>query len=368
MNKSKASYNLSINGLRALCVLMVFVYHVENSGIVPPQSQDAMIDALRGALHSLRYGVEVFFMISGYVIIKSLRRHASAASFLTDRLLRIFPVWAPLHLAICVAGAVGQWRSFEGLGAGEWLWLTLSNLVLLPPLLSLPESHPAAWSLTYEWVFYLLATATAWSAVRSRRPAAAAGCALAIGLAIVWMPRGLFFVPGVLVAVYESRLAAHPRLLGLALPSLVLFLGSWLAVGFDAAHIEVPLTSVLGDARALWVVVAFLSGWHAFAAIAGGQARDCGLLRSRFFQYLGDISYSFYLVHPIVMFAVKKLVYKWVIPIAGEPLGLVVFAIVAFGLSVLGSQLSHRWLEQRLAGWLRARLASPPRSAVPARS
>ncbi len=370
MARNSASYNTAINGLRALCVLMVFAYHVENSGIVPFEPVGQLLDLVRGAAHSLRYGVEVFFMISGYVIVNSLRRHATPGSFLFDRVLRIFPVWVPLHLAICIAGPIGQWRSFEGLDAVGWFWLMLSNLLLLPPLFSLPETHPAAWSLTYEWVFYALATLGTWSAASSGRRGMALACAALVVLAIDWMPRGLFFLPGVIVALYEPWLKARPRLFSLALPSLAVFLASWLAVGFDAAEIGVPMTSVLGDVRAAWVAVAFVAGLHMFAAIASGHARDFRLLGSRFFQYLGDISYSFYLCHPIVMFAVKKLVNRWVVPQWGDVAGLATFAVVSFGLSLVASHLSNRLLEKRLAGWLKARFAAarPPASPVTAAS
>src|SRR4051812_30356131 len=93
-----------VHALRGACVLAVFAYHVLNSRL--PPSPAGEIDAvLRWLGESLRYGVEVFFMISGYVIVQSLRRHATVGAFLRDRALRIFPLWLPIALALVAAAA-----------------------------------------------------------------------------------------------------------------------------------------------------------------------------------------------------------------------------------------------------------------------
>ena len=87
------------------------------------------------------HGVELFFMISGFLIPASLVRHASVGKFFYDRALRILPVFVVLHLVLFVAGpgplahAIGILNPFRGM------------LLVLDPLGAQPrlnyESVPA---------------------------------------------------------------------------------------------------------------------------------------------------------------------------------------------------------------------------------
>ena len=86
----------------------------------------------------------------------------------------------------------------------------------------------------------------------------------------------------------------------------------------------------------VYVIVAFIAATHLFACIAGPDPRGLQMLRYRAVQYLGTISYSFYLMHPLAMFAVKKLVLHWMPEGHGSWVATMAFAIA----SVRGSTLS----------------------------
>ncbi len=269
-----ASFVPNINGFRGVCVLMVFLHHVANSGL-PPKADTASVwqTGLYQTFMSLGYGVELFFMISGYVIVLSLRHHASIGAFLKDRVLRIFPVWVPLMLALALVGTLGSWRVFAHTDSLQWLGVVASNLLLLPPLLPLPAAHPASWSLSYEWVFYLTAAA---GAALCRRPLQApkpqrAGVLLLWGLAtallLACFPRSLFFLPGVLVALQPAlaqRLARSARLAPL---SLAVLLYAWYATGIFPADYGRPLWHVIADGHALGVSIA--AGRHPPVCLRG---------------------------------------------------------------------------------------------------
>jgi len=372
----------NINGFRGLCVLMVFVHHVANSGLPPKaDSASAWQTGLYEAFMSFGYGVELFFMISGYVIVLSLRRHASIGAFLKDRVLRIFPVWVPLMLLLALAGTLGGWRVFAHTDWWQWLAVVVSNLLLLPPLLPLPVAHPASWSLSYEWVFYLTAAAGAALARRRLLPTPAhvlqgAGAfamwGLGAALLMACFPRGLFFLPGVWVALCPGLAQQLARSARLAPLSLAVMLYAWYGTGIFAAEYGRPLWQVVAEGQALGVPVALLAGTHLFACVASLAAPGTGLLRTRALQALGTISYSFYLVHPMVMFAVKKAVVALLPAAHGSWAATAWFGVGSAVVSLLLAWASWRWLEKALARWLKAHWgggapAAPRASGMPRR-
>jgi peptidoglycan/LPS O-acetylase OafA/YrhL len=176
------------------------------------------------------------------------------------------------------------------------------------------------------------------------------------------MPRALFFIPGVIVAlnwraIKGSQLLQSP-LLKFPLISLVLFLLAWRAVNLDEARpTTTAIAQVLSFPNIGWTLLALLSGLHLFACVCNGigMARR---LNHASMQLLGNISYSFYLWHPIVMFAVKRPITNWLVPHAGWFVASIVFAAVAFTLSVLISKASYQWIEQKLAKQLKGLLSA----------
>src|SRR5262249_55853133 len=106
---------------------------------------------------ALQYGVELFFMISGYVILASLLRHDSLRAFFADRLLRIYPAFLLPIVLVFLTGPFMRWGFFAGIGVGDYLADFLGNLLFLPTIFPVPLAHWAAWSLSYEWAFYLAA-------------------------------------------------------------------------------------------------------------------------------------------------------------------------------------------------------------------
>jgi hypothetical protein len=142
-----AGRHVGIQGLRGACVLAVFAYHVINSGLIP-QVGSIWGQTLLWLAGGLRYGVEVFFMISGYVIVQSLRRHRNVATFIADRFLRIFPLWLPLASAMLSA----QWYVAIKTGAHSpdalaSLSTLAASLAIMAPVFPVPSIAPAQRSL-----------------------------------------------------------------------------------------------------------------------------------------------------------------------------------------------------------------------------
>lgn len=352
-------FNLPLNGFRGFCALMVFLFHLGDAGVLEWTGTPA--SATFGFLGtSLAYGVELFFMISGFVILGSLLRHRSVGGFLKDRAIRIFSAWVPALVAIALASGVLGIGPFAGLNAMEASVLFLANLFLLPPLAPLPLVHLGSWSLTYEWVFYF---AAAGGLVLFRRHGSASwpviGWTLLAGLFIVLYPPALFFLTGVIVFRQRAWFEQHRRWLAMPIVSLALFLLAWRLTEPGGEAAGSTFLQWIQDGRWLAAVIAFIASLHLFASVTLAGARQADFLKSRLFQFLGNISYSFYLWHLIVMAPVKRVVTAYVAPFTGSELAFVVFAITAAVLSLAVSWGSWRVFEVALASRLRKAAPAP---------
>ncbi|MCX7279696.1 MAG: acyltransferase [Burkholderiales bacterium] len=344
-----AGRHLGIQGLRGACVLAVFAYHVINSGLVP-QVDLAWGQTLLWLASGLRYGVEVFFMISGYVIAQSLRRHGNVSSFITDRFLRIFPLWLPLASVMLLA----QWYVSRKTGGAppealSSLPTLVASLSIMAPVFPVPGIHPAQWSLNYELCFYGIA-ATAWSLIRQKSSWRWIWLVMATAF-VVLFPRALFFVPGVLVALYEPWLIEHRERLTLGWLGLCFAWVCWLLTGAEATQLSQTLVHYLVVGNGPAVASAFIGSFLFFAwLVVYRRGAGQGALRAQPMLWLGKISYSFYLIHPIVMAGVKRGLLPH-LPLHGWD-AVLALAIIALPLSCFASWITCSLLEVRLRQWL----------------
>lgn len=356
-----SSFNPSVNGLRGLCVAFVFLFHVAKSGLPPMPPDDSIWQwDIVYLIDSWSYFVEVFFMISGYVIVMSLRRHPTMRGFLFDRFVRIFPLWIPILLAICVLGPLLGWRALQHLDPLGWLRVLLANLVLLPPLVPVPAAHPASWSLSYEWLFYFAAAFSVALARASRVPRSVwiPVTVLTVLLGVSSFPRAIFFLSGVAVAFFGSPPPGARRMPWLAPLALLLFLLFWRSTNVDEAGSDgVNLWELIAGGDGPAMLGAFIAATYFFACVARPDSPSLALalLRTRPLQRLGTISYSFYLCHPLVMFAVKRGVKATMPHAEGSWSATLVFGLVSAVLSLILAWLCWRWLEKGLGQWLHAR-------------
>lgn len=347
----KVGYNYTINGLRGLCILMVFIYHIENSNFIPSTFDDnVFFEGLRYFTTSFKYGVEIFFMISGYVIYHSLKRHKTFFAFLTDRFMRIFPTWLPLHLLSFIAGPFIARGIFEHNDHLNWFITFWADLFFLSPILPFDLVHPAAWSLSYEWAFYLLSGFVTFLIARRFGPVSTK--ILAIILAIIFVnffPRALFFIPGIVVALREDELKNNlNRYIISPGIMMVFFLLVWLQTGANRA--EIGWDSLLGwtyDMRIFYALSALVIACYMFAGMIIEKGFLSRLLQKSIFQFLGNISFAFYLWSPICLM-ISKIIAKQSQPYFGEWASLAIFIIFGFISSLLISYLNWKLIEDKL--------------------
>jgi exopolysaccharide production protein ExoZ len=353
--------NANIQGARGLFCAMIFFYHVINSALPAPAAVTA--GPLHFALMSLSHSVELFFGISGIVIIGSLRRSRSAAAFLWNRSTRIFPVlWVTvvIFLAMNIAGGRP-----EGVPPMALIAALPANLLAMPPVVPVPLIHPAAWSLSYEFAFYLVcASGFALYALMGRW-----GYALPIAAAapLLWIHTpALMFIPGVLVALNAVPPLARWAGARFSLLALVAFLAVWHTVIEIAATKKLTLLAFLtfADWRSLLMPLSLLLAYILFIGMSSGAGVLGRILRTPAMLWMGTISYSFYLWHPIAMAFVKLGLYKsGVVALAGN-WSMPIFFALALPPSLALAWASQRVLEVRVTNWLRRRNAKPAAAAA----
>jgi peptidoglycan/LPS O-acetylase OafA/YrhL len=137
-----------LDGLRGLAVLAVILYHA--SLFEPPSAGAAAV--LRAAARLGWAGVDLFFVLSGFLITRILADSRGALNyfrvFYARRFLRIFPLYYASLFLLVLAFRVGA-------GESVWYWLYASNVKMtLDGWPATPLSH--FWSLAVEEQYYLV--------------------------------------------------------------------------------------------------------------------------------------------------------------------------------------------------------------------
>jgi peptidoglycan/LPS O-acetylase OafA/YrhL len=350
----KRAYNPYVHGFRGFAAFSVLVFHLFAARILPPFDFVLSPEAWTFITASLKYGVELFFMISGYVILGSLVRHASIRDFFKDRFLRIYPAFVPVHILVFILGPFVGWGLFRGITVNDYISDFIANLLFLPTIFPVPLAHWAAWSLSYEWLFYFLCATTLVMLRRTATKAAVfAALAALVAVLLNFYPRGLFFIPGVIAFAGEGWILAHRRWFALPFTALGVFLCAWSLTGVDLSQPSSQLIHWLMDRRIAMLLAAFAAGLYLIAAVICGRGVFGQALSSAPMQFLGTISYSFYLWHPIVVVAAKRLVTHYFPPPQWPWLAPILFVCLCVGGSLAAGWSSWRLFEVGFSHWLR---------------
>jgi exopolysaccharide production protein ExoZ len=286
---------LPMEGLRGIAVALVFFVHY---GSQLGDAYGLTLPAVGRALQGLgNIGVDLFFVLSGYLIYGSqLRRHRPYAGFLLRRVQRIYPAFLVVLALQLLAVALSA--SSGGLPRDGWdrALLLAANLALLPGLFDIQAIVIVAWSLSYEMAFYIsLPLVLALTGMRRWSPAARIAAllgAVAVTQLLEWR-HGRMGMFGCGMLLVETLALTQGRLRD----------ARWL----DApALVAVPacLALLLADPSGPLRFAALFLG--SFALCAAGFARQgvtARLLSVTPLRWLGNISYSYYLLHGLVLAA-----------------------------------------------------------------
>lgn len=330
----------NIDALRAIAALAVVLQHFFGDVIREAVDRDGPVYQMAVSAVSVfdagRFGVVLFFLISGFVVPFSIKGESPIRRFAISRFFRLYPaMWLAL-LCLVVAGHVhGQTPS---------IMMLIANMSMVPAAFGQPWMSGAYWTLTIEILFYVLSA----------------------GLFMV----GSLYRPGV-IAFFAIALAAAT-----ALPILLRTLGLTVPVQYISLHISflylgLLLRMALVDRRpgafSAAILVLFV---QAFVLLGVGEfslARKdgfflvgmlpiltsyllalcvfvfsvkTGLPNSPLLSWLGALSYSIYLFHGVaalIIFAFMPLSGGWSDLVAGF-----ISVALTLGLSVL----TYEYLEK----------------------
>jgi len=344
-------YAPALDGMRGLAVALVVLAHAAPNFVVG------------------RVGVDVFFVLSGYLITTILlvewrsRGRIDLRAFYVRRFLRLFPPLAVVLVAYIAAAPL--WLT-HGMSAAQLLVVvgaavTYTWNVLIVGLGALPSGVPGAlshlWSLAQEEQFYLVFPLILVVALRRR-----AGARL-----LMWSLLGLGLAMLTLYAVTAGSLFAEfsPLTRGCGLlAGCVLAVGRWGWQGFRVAAVA-AWSAVLGLAMVMagvalhwWpmdvdIPAALLASFVVTAHVtSGSDSTMTRLLGGSWLVRLGLMSYSLYLWHlPLLVLARD---------VGG--LGRLVGAAVAVPIALVLAELTRRYVELPMAKlkerWVRVQ---PPR-------
>ncbi len=147
---------LPMEGLRGLAIGLVFLCHFQIV-ILSRLSESFNSRFLLVMAQIGGTGVDLFFVLSGMLIYRAaLKPGLKYGKFLRRRVVRIFPTFvAVLALYLVVLEVTHSGAHYHAVGFRAWSVYILQNLFLLPGVFNIPAIISAAWSLSYEFAFYL---------------------------------------------------------------------------------------------------------------------------------------------------------------------------------------------------------------------
>lgn len=347
----------SLQLCRAISAIIVLFYH--EYLFLNTYMPGKFPDWFQIAFKSGNYGVDFFFVLSGFIILNAHYQDqdntASFKRYALRRLIRIFPAYLPLSIFSIISYYVDVYI----------LEVHRGEISIISSLFLVPSFHrPAlgvAWTLIHEMIFY-----TIFSMFFFWRKAFPAFIAL---WALVLMAN----------VVFSWELTANPLLFPIVSTINLEFIGGMIcAAVWRRMHISgtMGVVLILAGIAALAAILESNSipGFRQrciltipFALITLGMCaleKGTTVTMPRAVLLLGDASYSLYLIHVPLLSALF-----WAVPAvnrhvaaAGPGVEWAVTAALGAGISIIAGILYHKFYERPALNFLRGK-ALPPKPA-----
>jgi exopolysaccharide production protein ExoZ len=260
----------SIHYLRAIAAIMVVIFHIfSNIEFMRPNVEK---------VYWLRGGVDIFFVISGYVMVKSTEnRDISPAYFIVQRAKRIVPMyWIATFATITMMQVDGQWN------------FKLMSFLFIPAMhpdfpLMQPIVEPG-WTLNYEMFFYAIFALSLLTQQAHRFAAIAFSFTLLVllGLTSEWPDIFEFYSRPIIIEFLLGMALANYKI---KMPMIAAPIGFFLMFGMQSLQLE----------------RVFSLGLPAMLIVSGSLSTEKHLPHWKIANLLGSASYSIYLFHLLAL-------------------------------------------------------------------
>lgn len=283
------------------------------------------------------YGVNLFFIISGFVIFMTLEKTIRPMDFVVSRFSRLFPAyWVAIFLTFSICHLLGLPGKLVGLGTA------FGNMLMIHGFFHVAHVDGVYWTLEVELLFYC-------------------------GAFLLYRLRRLNLIHHVLFGLLVLKLTYYllERQFGINLPWIIfrlLILGyiPWFALGIsiylaisrqDSSGWMQPAQTAVMALLTLWVcdslfvfTLALALATVVFLAASGRVP----MLKTPPLVWLGAISYPLYLLHENIGWAIQLQLQA-----IGIPIDLTIF--IALMANLLLANALVRWVEKPAMLWIRTR-------------
>ncbi|WAC49632.1 acyltransferase [Asticcacaulis sp. SL142] len=323
----------ALTGLRGIAAIYVVLYHMTGHYRFP--------DAIRPFIKHGYISVDLFFILSGFVMALTYGKlfmdgfkWPDYKRFLWVRLARVYPLYLLMTVitAILIVTVLGKTYFREDLVRAILPNLTMTQAWGLANSIVRPT-----WSISTEWMAYLLFPPFVWAALRAPKRVAMAGAVISLSvLALIAFGPSFLAKTELLRRTGPLDIASSyaPGTMLRCLASFFIGLVAYRLRDFVSAKWVTP-TVVAILALLLWrfsdiaLIAAFMVLIMALSHDKGPVARAINV---NWVHGLGLLSYAIYLIHDAVLY----LMFKAAPPLPGpKELWLIISMAVIIGLSAL---------------------------------
>lgn len=300
LSRGGDSHNVRpMEGLRGFAVFLVFMVHYVTL-VQPWISANTSLLVLTSALHTIgNTGVDLFFVLSGYLIYGSLIARAQPFTrFMARRIQRIYPAFLVVFLVyIALSFAFPAENKIPTPAAAGLLYL-IQNFLLLPGLFPIEPMITVAWSLSYEMFYYLLIP-IAIAVFRLRDRSATWRVTFFLALAALTVIYCATFGGHVRLIMFLSGILLHEAIASRQSPAPTGMLGLLaLMLGLLATLLPIPGASGFALKVSILFCGFFVLCLACFRTPSGWLPRAFSWTPLR---RLGNMSYSYYLLHGLAL-------------------------------------------------------------------
>jgi peptidoglycan/LPS O-acetylase OafA/YrhL len=339
ISRKPRELNVAVHGLRGVASLMVLFAHLLGGTAAHIYAdRPEYVAGIKPFWNFGTFGVMLFFMISGFVILPSVFKY-SPKEFALRRFFRLYPLFLFATVLFAVLNGITNHYPQHNNFASIFYSLTFLDLFT-----STEQIAPNAWSLTYEVMFYTLAYAVFW--VFSRK--IPKFCKILFLVVPIWFlvtfPNAFFFLAGAAIFWLHRNEMLNQLRFARVFEITALCACIYLA---SLRHLEYRQTDFSGPLAYLTI----LSTAIYFTFAISNNSFTSYLLNNKIALYFGTVSYSLYLIHPYSYFIARWVFVKLGLFTDNIFLSMTGFFIATTFLTIIVTHAVHVALERQPYQW-----------------